>query len=101
MGKFDSLTILKKAKERLLTFAQDAMPEFLRTRIITRSIFRIDFFICCTPGTPLAGESSGYRRVNLSGFPYYVAFVLREEKILVAAVGHGSRHPDYRKKRIR
>ncbi|MGH9932835.1 MAG: hypothetical protein ACREA9_26835 [Pyrinomonadaceae bacterium] len=43
----------------------------------------------------------GYRRVNLPGFPYYVAFFLREEHILIAAVGHGSRHPDYWKRRIR
>lgn len=41
----------------------------------------------------------GYRRVNLPGFPYYVAFFLRDDRILVAAVGHASRHPDYWKKR--
>ena len=42
----------------------------------------------------------GYRRVNMPGFPYYVAFFLREERIVVAAVGHASRHPDYWKKRM-
>ena len=42
----------------------------------------------------------GYRRVDLPGFPYYVAFFLREERILIAAVGHASRHPDYWKKRM-
>jgi plasmid stabilization system protein ParE len=41
-----------------------------------------------------------YRRVNLPGFPYYVAYFLREERILIAAVAHASRHPDYWKKRI-
>ncbi len=41
----------------------------------------------------------GYRRVNLPGFPYYVAFFLRDELILVAAVGHAGRHPDYWKER--
>jgi plasmid stabilization system protein ParE len=43
----------------------------------------------------------GYRRVNLPGFPYYLAYFLREERILIAAVGHGSRHPDWWKKRTR
>lgn len=46
-------------------------------------------------------ERSGrYRRVNLPGFPYYVAFFLRDEYILVVAVGHTSRHPDYWKNRL-
>ncbi len=42
----------------------------------------------------------GYRRVNLPGFPHYVAFVNDEELALVVAVAHGSRHPDYFKNRI-
>ena len=41
-----------------------------------------------------------YRRVNLPGFPYYVAFFMREDRILVAAVGHASRHPNYWKRRM-
>jgi len=41
----------------------------------------------------------GYRRVNLPGFPYYIAYFIRGERILVAAVGHPSRHPDYWKRR--
>jgi len=44
-------------------------------------------------------RQGGYRRVNLPGFPYYVAFFLRQERVLVAAVGHASRHPDYWKRR--
>ena len=40
-----------------------------------------------------------YRRVNLPGFPYYVAFVLREERVVIIAVAHASRHPDYWKHR--
>lgn len=42
----------------------------------------------------------GYRRVNLPGFPYYVAFVIDEEQALIIAVAHASRHPDYFKNRI-
>ena len=38
----------------------------------------------------------GYRRVNLPGFPYYVAFVLREEHVLITAVAHGSRPRELR-----
>ncbi len=41
----------------------------------------------------------GYRRVNIPGFPCYVAYLIRDERILVTAVGHGSRHPDYWKQR--
>ena len=42
----------------------------------------------------------GFRRVNLPGFPYYIAFFLRGERIVVAAVGHASRHPGYWKERF-
>ena len=41
----------------------------------------------------------GYRRVNLSGFPYYVAYFIRGDRVLITAIGHASRHPDYWKKR--
>src|SRR4051812_29562960 len=37
----------------------------------------------------------GFRRVNLPGFPYYAAFVVREERIFVIAIAHASRRPDY------
>ena len=42
----------------------------------------------------------GYRRVNLPGFPYYLAFITDEQRALVIAVAHSSRHPDYFKSRI-
>jgi hypothetical protein len=41
----------------------------------------------------------GYRRVNLPGFPYYIAFVTDEQQALVIAVAHSNRHPDYFKSR--
>jgi hypothetical protein len=41
----------------------------------------------------------GFRRVNLPGFPFYVAYFTRSERILVAAVGHVSRRPNYWKRR--
>jgi plasmid stabilization system protein ParE len=40
-------------------------------------------------------RSGGYYRVNLPGFPFYIAFIIREDRILVVAIGHASRRPDY------
>lgn len=37
----------------------------------------------------------GYRRVNCPVFPYYVAYFIRGELILIAAVAHGHRRPEY------
>jgi plasmid stabilization system protein ParE len=45
-------------------------------------------------------RSGGFRRVNLPGYPYYVAYVVRNERIVVVAVAHASRHPDYWKTRL-
>jgi plasmid stabilization system protein ParE len=45
-------------------------------------------------------RSGGYRRVNLPGFPYYIAFFLDEERLLIIAVAHSSRRPDYFRNRI-
>jgi plasmid stabilization system protein ParE len=42
----------------------------------------------------------GYRRVNCPVFPFYVAYLIRNDEILVAAVAHGHRRPDYWKNRI-
>jgi hypothetical protein len=42
----------------------------------------------------------GFRRVNCPVFPYYVAYFIRGDLILVAAVAHGHRHPDYWKPRL-
>jgi plasmid stabilization system protein ParE len=37
----------------------------------------------------------GYRRVNCPVFPYYLAYVIREESVVVVAVAHGSRKPGF------
>ena len=37
----------------------------------------------------------GYRRVNLKRFPYYVAYMLFEGAVIILAVGHGARRPEY------
>ena len=40
-------------------------------------------------------RTGGFQRANFSAFPYYVAFVIRSDQMLVLAVGHSSRHPDF------
>src|SRR5262249_6687891 len=46
-------------------------------------------------------RAGGYRRVNLPVFPYYVAYFVREEIVLIGAVAHAKRKPNYWKKRVR
>ena len=41
-----------------------------------------------------------YRRVNCPVFPYYIAYFIRNQKVIVAAIAHGHRKPDYWKSRI-
>jgi hypothetical protein len=36
-----------------------------------------------------------YRRVNLSVFPYYIAYAIRGETIVLLAVAHSARKPEY------
>ena len=45
-------------------------------------------------------RAGGYRRVNCPVFPYYVAYFIRGETILIAAVAHGHRRPNYWKDRV-
>jgi plasmid stabilization system protein ParE len=40
-------------------------------------------------------REGGFRRVNCPVFPYYIAYFIRGDSIVIAAVAHGSRHPDY------
>ncbi|NOX99935.1 MAG: type II toxin-antitoxin system RelE/ParE family toxin [Verrucomicrobia bacterium] len=41
-------------------------------------------------------ERSGkYRRVNCPVFPYYIAYVVRDESIVIVAIAHGSRKPGF------
>jgi plasmid stabilization system protein ParE len=42
----------------------------------------------------------GHRRANVHGFPYHIAFFIEKERILVVAVSHNSREPEYWKSRI-
>jgi len=40
-------------------------------------------------------RSGRYRRVNLRAFPYYIAYALRGESVLLLAVAHSARRPEY------
>ena len=44
-------------------------------------------------------REGGYRRVNCPVFPYFVAYIIRGEAIVIVAIGHGHRKPDYWKSR--
>jgi plasmid stabilization system protein ParE len=46
-------------------------------------------------------RKAGYRRVNCPVFPYYIAYVIREEVLIVVAVAHGSREPGFWHGRLR
>ncbi len=46
-------------------------------------------------------RQGGYRRVNCPVFPYYVAYVLRGETILIVAIAHGHRKPEFWRDRLK
>jgi plasmid stabilization system protein ParE len=45
-------------------------------------------------------RTGGYRRVNCPVFPYYVAYFIRGDRVVVAAVAHGHQRPEYWKDRL-
>lgn len=45
-------------------------------------------------------RSGVYRRVNLKVFPYYIAYSIREDEIIVWAIANSHRQPEYWKARI-
>lgn len=42
----------------------------------------------------------GYRRVNCPVFPYYLAYFIRGDRVVIAAVAHGHRRPRYFEHRL-
>jgi len=40
-------------------------------------------------------RKGGYRRVNLKVFPYYIAYIIRENTLWIVAIAHGHRKPEY------
>lgn len=45
-------------------------------------------------------RDGGFRRVNCPVFPYYVAYFIRADLVVIAAVAHGHQHPDHWKDRL-
>jgi plasmid stabilization system protein ParE len=45
-------------------------------------------------------RNGGFRRVNCPVFPYYIAYFIRGNIAVIAAVAHASRHPDDWKERL-
>lgn len=45
-------------------------------------------------------RKGGYRRVNCPVFPFYLAYVIRENCLVIVAVAHGSRKPGFWKGRL-
>ena len=45
-------------------------------------------------------RKGGFRRLNCPVFPHYIAYFIRGETVIIAAVAHERRHPDYWRKRI-
>ena len=37
----------------------------------------------------------GYRRVNIGVFPYYVAYAIRGEAVVILAISHSARLPEH------
>jgi plasmid stabilization system protein ParE len=46
-------------------------------------------------------RTGGYRRVNCPVFPYYVAYIIRGDTIVITAVAHGQSKPRYWKHRLK
>lgn len=40
-------------------------------------------------------RDGGYRLVNLKVFPYYIAYIIREDILWILAIAHKHRHPEY------
>ncbi len=40
-------------------------------------------------------RSGGYQRVNLKVFPFYIAYMVRQDTLWILAIAHGHRKPGY------
>jgi hypothetical protein len=40
-------------------------------------------------------RTGGYRRVNLKVFPYYIAYIVRDDTLWILAIAHSHQEPDY------
>lgn len=45
-------------------------------------------------------REGNYRRANLERFPFFIPYIVENESLVILAIAHNSRHPDYWKERI-
>ena len=43
----------------------------------------------------------GFRRVNCPVFPYYIAYIIRADLIVIVAIANGHSRPNYWRKRLK
>jgi len=68
-----------------------------RTGLGTEFLEEVDAFvqmIAISPNRPRM-RRRGYRRVNLRQFPFYIAYSIEGGGIVVLAIGHAARKPEY------
>lgn len=51
-------------------------------------------WIVANPKVPRL-RPQGYRRMNLRSFPYFIAYALRGDDVVLLAIGHAARKPEY------
>ena len=60
----------------------------------TQEVYAFVQMVAIAPEQPRL-RSSGYRRVNLDRFPYYIAYSMETGVLLILAIGHAARRPEY------
>jgi len=89
------LSVLAEAAEELYDASAyyEAQQEGLGRRLEAEFHLHI-IWIIRNPAVPRLRRKK-YRRVNLKVFPYYIAYVIRDDEIRVVAFAHGNRRPEY------
>lgn len=60
----------------------------------TQEVYAFMQMLAIAPEQPRLGRS-GYRRVNLDRSPYYIAYSMEAGVLLILAIGHAARRPEY------
>jgi plasmid stabilization system protein ParE len=60
----------------------------------TEEVYEFIQMLAIAPEQPRL-RRRGYRRVNLDRFPYYIAYSIEAGAILILAIGHTARRPEY------
>jgi plasmid stabilization system protein ParE len=60
----------------------------------TEEVYEFVQILATVPEQPRL-RRRGYRRVNLDRFPYYIAYSIEAGVVLILAIGHAARSPEY------